>query len=443
MCNVIVTVDLGFGDAGKGSIVDYLTRLHAAHTVVRFNGGAQAAHRVVDVDGRVHVFSQFGSGTLAGAGTHLSRFMLLDPLAMAAEAAHLQTLGIADPFAHTTVDEDALLITPFTRAVNRLRELARRRQRHGSCGVGIGETVIDALQYGEQVPRAGDLGNLDKLCEKLRFVRDLNLRKLAGFAHQLPEDEVVAVEQSVLLEDDSVDWLLAQYAMLARRVRIVTGGYLHDLLRQAGTVLFEAAQGVLLDEWRGFHPHTTWSTTTTANADLLLAAADFAGPVMRLGITRAYTTRHGAGPLVTEDPMLNQALPDAANLFGEWQQGFRVGWLDAVLLRYARDVVGPLDGVAVTCLDRLADLNEVKICRRYNQEPFVVDRIQPSANSHDLAYQSQITQALARCSPIYETVDSPFDLLPLIQEAAAAPITLISCGETAAHKETLQAVRAP
>ncbi|MBI1298226.1 adenylosuccinate synthetase [bacterium] len=442
MSNVIITVDLGFGDVGKGSIVDYLTRVHDAHTVVRFNGGAQAAHRVVTADGRAHVFSQFGSGTLAGARTHLSRFMLLDPLAMAAEAAHLQTLGVADPFARTTIDADALLITPFTRAINRLRELARRGQRHGSCGVGIGETMIDALQHGDQVPRAGDLLDLGKLREKLRFVRELNLGKLTGISHQLPEDDVVAAEQSILVDDESIDWLLAEYSVLAQRLRVVPGDSLHDLLRQPGTVIFEAAQGVLLDEWRGFHPHTTWSTTTTANADQLLAEADFVGPITRLGITRAYTTRHGAGPLVTEDPVLTAALPDSANIFGAWQQGFRLGWLDAVLLRYAAAVTAPLDGVAVTCLDRLAGLPEIKICRSYSHEPFSVDRIQPSANPHNLAYQTQITRALARCTPIYDTVHSPFDLLPHIADAVAAPVTLISTGETAAHKEAFDTAKA-
>src|SRR5215213_2367436 len=112
MQQALLTVDLGFGDAGKGSIVDFLTRAHNAHTVVRYNGGAQAAHRVVTPgpNPREHVFAQFGSGTLAGAATHLSRFMLLDPLAMIAEAQHLQSLNVTDAFEHTTIDERALVV---------------------------------------------------------------------------------------------------------------------------------------------------------------------------------------------------------------------------------------------------------------------------------------------------------------------------------------------
>ncbi|MCB0152481.1 MAG: adenylosuccinate synthetase, partial [Caldilineaceae bacterium] len=170
MHQAILTVDLGFGDAGKGSIVDFLTRETAAHTVVRYTGGAQAGHRVV-TDGpgaQEHVFAQFGSGTLAGAATHLSRFMLVDPLAMEAEAAHLHSLGI-DAFGRTTIDRGARIITPFQRAANRLKELARGAARHGSCGMGIGETAADALALGERTLRAGDLARPDVLVAKLRL----------------------------------------------------------------------------------------------------------------------------------------------------------------------------------------------------------------------------------------------------------------------------------
>lgn len=115
MQHAFLTVDLGFGDAGKGSVVDYLVRRHDAHTVVRYNGGAQAGHRVVTPGPtpQEHVFAQFGSGTLAGAATHLTRFMLLDPLAMLAEEAHLAALGIGDAFDRTTIDAQALVLTPF------------------------------------------------------------------------------------------------------------------------------------------------------------------------------------------------------------------------------------------------------------------------------------------------------------------------------------------
>jgi adenylosuccinate synthase len=437
MRQVFLTVDLGFGDAGKGSIVDCLTRTYAAHTVVRYNGGAQAGHRVV-TDGTTpqdHVFAQFGSGTLAGAATHLSRYMLLEPLAMMAEEQHLRALGVHDAFQRTTIDARALVITPFQRAANRLRELARGNQRHGSCGMGIGETMTDALTYGEKVVRVGDLTNPDRLYTKLAFLRKVNLAKLPMQCRALAQDASVVAELELLTDPSWADWLMAAYQAFAAQAQIVTGGYLGDLLAQPGTVIFEGAQGVLLDEWAGFHPYTTWSTTTLANAHTLLAEVDYTDKVTQIGITRAYATRHGAGPFVSEDTALTQALPDACNSFGAWQQGFRVGWLDLVMLRYALQAVGPLDYLAVTCLDRLAALPSLQVCRQYAHAAGLVEHIRPSPTPHDLAYQAQLTHTLTYCQPRLEPVTDPMALLNLITVELGLPVGLISTGPTARNKQ--------
>src|ERR1700754_3409097 len=124
----VIVVDLGFGDAGKGGVVDRLCARGpgAVHAVVRFNGGAQAAHNVVTTDARHHTFAQFGSGTFTpGVRTHLSRFMLVDPLALAAEAGHLAGLGVPDALARLTVVREPLLTTLCRRAAGRAREIAR------------------------------------------------------------------------------------------------------------------------------------------------------------------------------------------------------------------------------------------------------------------------------------------------------------------------------
>jgi adenylosuccinate synthase len=432
MQQAILTVDLGFGDAGKGSIVDFLTRQRDAHTVVRYNGGAQAAHRVVTPDGREHVFAQFGSGTLAGAATHLSRFMLIDPLAMLAEAAHLHALGV-DALERTTIDERALIITPFQRAANRLKELGRGAGRHGSCGMGVGETMADFLAHGERVLFAGDLVKPHALRAKLAFLQTINQAKIAALRDLLPDTEPVARELDMLHDDDH-GWLLDACAILTQQAEIVRGGYLHTLLARPGTVIFEGAQGVLLDEWRGFHPYTTWSTTTLANAEQLLYEAGYTNAITRLGITRAYATRHGAGPFVTEDAGLTAALPDARNGAGAWQGGFRVGWPDLVMLRYALDVTGPLDALAVTCVDRLAELAAVQICTAYQDENHLIKRIAPSPEPHMLAYQEQLTAMLLRCQPVLETLSGTAALLKRLAAELGVPIGIISEGPTAAEK---------
>lgn len=443
MQQAFLTVDLGFGDAGKGSIVDFLTRTYGAHTVVRYNGGAQAGHRVVEQLAagsavREHVFAQFGSGTLAGAATHLARYMVLDPLAMLREEEHLRQLGVSDAFKRTTIDQGAVVITPFQRAINRLRELARRQDRHGSCGMGVGETVADSLAYPGQVLYAGDLVCPDRLYARLAFLRQLNLAKLVTIADLDQANPQIADELAWLTDPDWADWLLPAYAEFAAVAQLVPPTYLVGLLQNPGVVIFEGAQGVLLDEWRGFHPYTTWSTTTLANADQLLAEASYTGQVTRIGITRAYSTRHGAGPFVTEDATWRQQLPDACNQTGAWQQEFRVGPLDLLMLRYAVEVVGALDYLAVTCLDRFATLPAPQLCRQYQCGQRVIERIAPAAQVGDLGAQAGLTAQLLQVMPRCEAVNSEAALLTAIQQATRLPIGLLSHGPTAREKSISQ-----
>ncbi|WP_280342182.1 adenylosuccinate synthetase, partial [Nocardia neocaledoniensis] len=152
----LVVVDLGFGDAGKGATVDWLCAPEAdlgVAAVVRFNGGAQAAHNVV-ADGRHHTFAQFGAGTFHGVPTLLSRHMLVEPMALAAESERLAALGVRDPLGLLAIDGRALLTTPIHIAANRAREDARGSSRHGSCGRGIGETAWYALEH--EAPTVAD-----------------------------------------------------------------------------------------------------------------------------------------------------------------------------------------------------------------------------------------------------------------------------------------------
>ncbi|MFI6516479.1 adenylosuccinate synthetase [Spirillospora sp. NPDC050679] len=418
----VIVVDLGFGDAGKGATVDRLCArgpepVHAGpfgsgsfgtgsfstgrfHTVVRFNGGAQAAHNVVADDGRHHTFAQFGSGTFTpGVRTHLSRFMLVDPLALAAEAAHLRAVGVPDALDRLTVDEDALLTTPYHRAANRARETARGADRHGSCGMGVGETAAYALEHGDAL-RAGDCLSPARLRRGLERLRD-------WYLNTFPSGEPVP---------STADCAEA-FSAFAERVRIVPGEHLHGLLR-AGSVVFEGAQGVLLDEWHGFHPYTTWSTTTFANAETLLAEAGGSG--VRLGVLRAYATRHGPGPFVTEDPVLTAELPDPHNGTGRWQGVFRVGHLDAVALGYALEAAGGVDALAVTHLDVAEARDDLLVCRAYDIGGERVERL-PAGSPGDLERQAELTRRLLAARPVYE----PFTG---IEDVVDAPVVMRSYG---------------
>lgn len=410
-------VDLGYGDAGKGTVVDALcSPLASAEpgstTVVRFNGGAQAAHNVVTADGRHHTFAQFGSGTLHGARTHLSRFVVVDPLALAAEADHLESLGAPAPFDLLTVDAEAPLATPWHRAANRARELRRGADRHGSCGMGVGETVAYALEYPAEAPRAVDTRDRARLRRRLAGVRDRLTDELGP------------------LDAPDIDDVVEAFAGFAAGVSIVDGAAVLRERLAVDRCVFEGAQGVLLDEWYGWHPFTTWSTTTFDNAETLLAEAG-AGPALRLGVVRTYTTRHGAGPLVTEDPTLSAALPDPHNQLGPWQGEFRVGHFDAVAHRYAIEVAGGVDGLAVTHLDVPDRVPELRICTAYEVDGVALSRIAPGSRG-DLAYQEKLTAELWRATPTALT--RPAEWPAAISDALGAPVLLEAFGPTAADK---------
>jgi adenylosuccinate synthase len=337
----VVVVGLGFGDEGKGAVVDALCADLPTEAVVRFNGGAQAAHNVV-ADGRHHTFSQFGSGTLAGVPTHLSRFVLVEPFALAEEARRLTAAGVADPLRLVSVAGSALLTTPFHIHANRAREDARGDRRHGSCGKGIGETVwyslLGGAARGDRVegqrvlgtpgapPRVADCARPDVLRRKLDA--------LARFYAPLARPRHTVAE------------LVAVYRDFADAVRVTDDDEVHRLADR-GRLVLEGAQGVLLDQHHGFHPHTTWSNTTPVNARELLGGR--AHTVV--GVTRTYHTRHGAGPLPTEDPALLDRYPERHNGTGDYQGAWRVGHLDAALLDRAIAVCGGVDALAVTHLD--------------------------------------------------------------------------------------------
>ena len=448
----ILIADLGYGDAGKGSMVDYLTRTTSAHTVVRYNGGAQAAHNVITPDGRHHTFAQFGSGTfIPGTKTHLSRFMMLHPLAMLAEERHLQSLGVHDAFARVSIDRDALVTTPFQQAANRIKELARGDGRHGSCGMGVGETMSDWLAFGSDVLFAGYLSERDVTVKKLARMREIKLSQLKPFLVAASDNKYIAEELKIFHDPHFIEATADIYQHFARQVRIVEADYLGSLLNQPGTTIFEGAQGVLLDEWYGFYPYNTWSTLNFKNADILLSENNFTDESLRLGLIRGYATRHGAGPFVTEDSRLTSQLQDYHNGNNPWQRQFRVGYIDFVALRYALNVTGKIDGLVVTNLDRMNDMEKWQYCDQYrsSENPSLVSEyfdlddgwirgIKVPPDPTDLAKQEALTNFLVKMLPVYSACQKDEKAyLELISQALGTPVLYTSHGPTALDKNLL------
>ena len=449
--NAVLVADLGYGDAGKGSIVDYLTRRTEAHTVVRYNGGAQAAHNVITPDGRHHTFAQFGSGTfIPGTRTHLSRFMMVHPLAMLVEERHLRSLGISNTFNRVSIDREALVTTPFQQSANRLREMARGNGRHGSCGMGVGETMADWLSYGSQVPFVGDLPNRPTLLKKLNFLRDAKIAQLEDQLKNLSNNEFARGDLSVLYDPKILETTADAYKYFSELVSIVEPTYVGKLLNRPGTTIFEGAQGILLDEWYGFYPYNTWSTLTFRNADTLLLENDFVGEIFKLGLVRAYATRHGAGPFVTEDQDLTAQVPDYHNQTNDWQMEFRVGYLDFVALRYALAVTGNVDGLAITNLDRLDAISEWRTCDLYRYlgkgvnvakyfelQGSAISKIKVPDDPTNLASQEELTKLLFDMQPVYENCrQDKRAYIELIGQTLSVPVAITSAGPTALQKES-------
>lgn len=366
---MILIGGLGYGDEGKGTIVDYLARTRGAKIVVRYNGGAQAGHNVVTPDGHHHIFSQFGSGTMApGVKTHLSRFMILNPLGMVREEEHLQSLGIYNAFRRMTIEENALITTPFQVAVNRLLEIWRDKNRYGSCGIGIGQTAEDYLKYGDKVLFAKDLRDSLAVERKLRFLQEQSRDSVCNIISSLQRTEIVERELELLEDSEAIGGLVRYFFYFASLTKIVDESYLVNLLKTNPRVLFEGAQGVLLDKDYGFRPHTTKTDITFDNAYKLLKEARYESKITRMGILRGYATRHGAGPFVTEDEMLTNLIRETHNGYDKWQGKFRIGWFDLLTARYGILIDDGVDCLAVTNLDRLSGLAAVKICVSYEYQ---------------------------------------------------------------------------
>ncbi|MDT4828244.1 Adenylosuccinate synthetase [compost metagenome] len=166
-------------------------------------------------------------------------------------------------------------------------------------------------------------------------------------------------------------------------------------------MLFEGAQGVLLDEWRGFHPHTTWSTVSTAAVEAVLRDVGIAAPVQHLGVLRSHLTRHGAGPLPTHDRALDARLAEPHNADEGWQGAFRRGHPDAVLMRYALAAAGRLDGLLASHLDAVAQA-DLRWCTGYRDADGRTLSSLPLSDAPDLDHQHALTRLLEGVQPLYE-----------------------------------------
>ena len=341
-------IGANFGDEGKGLMTDYLVNEHQSDLVIRFNGGSQAGHTVVTPDGRRHVFSHFGSGCFAGAATLLSRFFIVNPMIFLRE--YMELSAKLPPNMDVIIDPEALVSTPFEMLLNQMAEQKRGGSRHGSCGLGIGETIERNEKF--MTFPAFYMEDEARMRMVLKKIRDewVPFRK-----QQLG----LGNEQDHIFKSD----LLIENFISDTRFMMENCKLVNDVqtIKTARNPVFEGAQGLLLDQNHEFFPHVTRSNTGIKNMLTLLFEAGIR-EVEVYYMTRAYLTRHGAGPLPKELGRLPfPGVVDETNINNEWQGSLRFAYLDTDLLRktIVYDLSQNQTGVKVqprlgiTCLDQV------------------------------------------------------------------------------------------
>jgi len=375
MANVVV-VGSQWGDEGKGKIVDWLSE--QADVVVRFQGGHNAGHTLV-VDGVTYKLSLLPSGVVrAGKLSVIGNGVVLDPRALLEEIGRLASQGVKISPDNLRIAENAALILPLHQELDALRESSNAGTRIGTTKRGIGPAYEDKV--GRRAIRLMDLADLDSLGDKIDglLAHHNALRRGNGlneFSRQVIYDELAAVAPKVLPYMDRV-WSLL------------------DVKRREGKrILFEGAQGTLLDVDHGTYPFVTSSNTVAGQAatgcGLGPGAIDYV-----LGICKAYTTRVGEGPFPTEQQNeIGRRIGERGREFGTVTgRPRRCGWFDAVLVRQTARTSG-INGLALTKLDILDGFDEIKVCVGYRLDGREIDYLPASA------------AAQARVEPIYETVE--------------------------------------
>jgi adenylosuccinate synthase len=373
MANVTV-IGAQWGDEGKGKLVDWLS--NRADVVVRFQGGHNAGHTLV-VDGKVYKLSLLPSGVVQGKLSVIGNGVVVDPWHLLSEIEKIAGQGVAITPDLLVLADNACLILPLHRDLDQAREAAAIN-KIGTTGRGIGPAYEDKV--GRRAIRVADLADREALEAKIDrlLAHHGPLRKGLG----LPEADGAA-----LLAD--LEALAPQILAFARPAWLL----LDEIVKSGKRVLFEGAQGALLDVDHGTYPYVTSSNTVAGQA----AAGSGIGPRgagFVLGIVKAYTTRVGEGPFPTElFDEVGQRLGERGHEFGTVTgRARRCGWFDAALVRQSVALNG-ISGIALTKLDVLDGFPKLKVCTGYK------------LNGEKLSYFPAGLKAQASLEPVYEELD--------------------------------------
>lgn len=395
MSSMDIVIGAAFGDEGKGLITHHLAANHGKDAiVVRYNGGAQAGHTVVTKYGQRHIFKHVGSGAFTGAKTFLSRFFVSNPILFLQELKELQRLNL-NPKVY--IDPESLVTTPYDMMINQIVEEHRGMHRHGSCGVGFGETIERNL-YPPFALTVADLENVAKVSSTLQLIQTEWLpRRLAALnIHSLSEEWRQYFKSENILKLFIHDIQLFLEAITISRI---------DLTNSSQAIIFEGAQGLMLDQEQGWFPHVTRSHTGLKNVIKLIDDTS-TKKINVVYVTRSYLTRHGAGPLPHELSTLPyKSAIDKTNVTNTYQGTLRYAWFNLSLLKSfiqsdLREVPTGIQcnyHLAVTCLDQI----ENKITYIENDK---INRASSASFLTRLASEVNVKKILCSYGPTKETI---------------------------------------
>jgi adenylosuccinate synthase len=429
----VVVVGTQWGDEGKGKVVDWMT--DHAQGVVRFQGGHNAGHTLV-IKGIKTALQLIPSGIMRdGVACYIGNGVVLDPTHLLSEIERLEAAGV-EVRSRLFISESCPLILPFHVAVDKAREALRETSgsgKIGTTGKGIGPAYEDKVA--RRALRAQDLKHPERFAKKLRELLELHNFALRGYL----QGEELAFEP---IFEQAMKMAEAIKPMLAD-----VGYMIHKASKAGANILFEGAQGTLLDIDHGTYPYVTSSNCVAGNA----AAGAGVGPQMlhyMLGITKAYTTRVGSGPFPTE---LDWEKPGTVgyhlSTVGQERgtvtgRARRCGWLDAAALKRSI-IINGITGLCLTKLDVLDGLAEIKVCVGYQLNGQLLDILPLDADE------------IEDCTPVYETFPgwtettfgmTSWDALPAnaraylkrVEEVIGAPIDMVSTGPDREHTIVLR-----
>lgn len=448
-----------FGDEGKGTFVDYLVHREKATSVVRYNGGSQASHTVITPDGNLHKFSQLGSGMFYDeCHTYLTSNMVvnLDNLLVELEVFENLTHK-TDVIKRMHIHEDCYVVTPYHKLINKLRELTKE-ERRGTVGTGVSEVkhVLDEANLGIQVKdffAEDQFVVLSKMKQLRKYVADFLNKNNALIEKNVPNE----MRDSLHME---IDFLMFPMAP----ERLVTGclnnyqvfkGCVYGGDKKFSGAVFEGSQGLLIDYRYGIKPNTTFLDTS------INFAKTMADNAVKIGIAKAFESRHGMGVFPTESEEVNLKDPNQSVSF--WNGSIRFGWFDAVLFRYAQRI-NKVDELYLSSIDKLDNFEKIKVCNtyRYNgkvDKTFKSLFIYTIKNGEVIICEikrnsEELSSYLKKCTPVYMEMDgwltstkkaTSWEELPtncrnyitLLEKLTQTRITLVSVGPTREDKVIL------